>query len=116
MVCVRTGSGVLLPCAAAPEPDGALWCCALCGQACIRCSFGVMQGLWRCQCGAEIQFLVDGRWIDPRQIEPLEPIAADKRKTAEAEKPKRTRKKRIKSDKDFLTQCGIAPLTEGEKP
>ena len=126
MVMIRTEAGILMPCEASPQPDGAAWACAVCGELCIRVSFGVMQGLWRCRCGVDVQLLVDGRFIDPREIQPLEPVSkmapirpiTQEELESDMPKPKRVRKKRIKSDKDFLSQCGIAPLTkpEGDKP
>jgi hypothetical protein len=57
-------AGILVPCRAYAEPDGALWRCACCEGALIRASYGILNGLWRCPCGCEVELLVNGLAID----------------------------------------------------
>ena len=97
-------SGILVACRSHPQPDGAIWICALCDAAIIRASFGVLNGLWRCSCGNDVELLVNGVPVD---------LEAEQRKTfAEMQsqnvpaKPKRKRQRKL-SDEDFLRECGI---------
>jgi hypothetical protein len=110
-------SGVLVPCKAYPEPDGAVWRCAICDLAIVRASFGVLNGMWRCQCGCEVEVVMDGCPVDleaaattihDRDIvgtvgdEPPQNLELNA-----PEKPKRKRARKL-TDEDFLRECGIA--------
>lgn len=104
-------SGVLVACRAYPAPDGCVWECSACGLVpLLRASFGVMSGMFRCQCGAEVELFVDG------EIVKLEEVGVKPFPSAVSElKPKRTRRRKM-SDEDFLRECGItADATSEEK-
>ncbi len=108
-------NGILVACRAHPAPDGATWQCPTCGfHPLLRASFGVMSGLWRCQCGAEVELLVDGKPVAIEEVAELIPAPADvvpaEQQNVPA-KPKRKRTRKLK-DADFLRECGIANLEE----
>lgn len=95
-VFLRRDAGVLLPCPVCPTPDGACWRCGLCRAIVIRVAFGVMNGLWRCQCGAEVALFVDGEEID---IEGMH---------SELPEVQHGEAKEL-NDSDFLRELGITP-------
>lgn len=107
-------NGVLIACRAYPAPDGATWQCGACDfHPLLRASFGVMSGLWRCQCGAEVELMVDGEPVAIEEVAEIMPAPAEivpEQANVDA-KPKRKRKLK---DADFLRECGIA--IEEEKP
>lgn len=118
MVFVKR-SGVLIACRAFPSPDGATWQCGVCGtHPLLRASFGVMSGFWRCECGAEVELMVDGKPVaieEVAQVMPARHAPRDEdvmfpQQNAPA-KPKRKRRRKL-TDKDFLRECGIATTEE----
>jgi hypothetical protein len=69
-------SGILVPCRVFPAPDGATWQCGVCGaHPLLRASFGVMSGLWRCGCGAEVELMVDGQPVAIEDVAQLQESA-----------------------------------------
>jgi hypothetical protein len=102
-------SGILVPCRVFPAPDGATWQCGVCGtHPLLRASFGVMSGLWRCSCGAEVELMVDGQPVAIEDVAQVIPAPADvTHVTNVPAKPKRKRQRKLK-DEDFLRECGIA--------
>jgi hypothetical protein len=92
-------NGVLIPCPVRPTPDGCVWRCVNCHEHVIRASFGVLSGLWRCQCGCEVELLVDGQAIDLEELNALQP----QYQTEEDGGTKPV------NDSDFLRELGIQP-------
>jgi hypothetical protein len=66
-------NGVLAPCRAYPQPEGALWICGNCSTPIIRASYGVLNGRCRCSCGDEVEVLVDGYPVDLKKESLLAP-------------------------------------------
>lgn len=79
---------LLAPCHPYQEADGWVWRCAWCEEIICRVSFGVMNGNYRCPCGAELEISVDGHLVD-----------LDRHKMGACNQ----------SDEDFLKLCGISP-------
>jgi hypothetical protein len=98
-------SGVLVACRAFPEPDGYHWNCPLCDQTVMRASFGVLNGLTRCTCGADTELIVDGRTIEISALNVLEQQPVQE----SAPQPRG-----VVNDEDFLRECGIATQEEEE--
>jgi len=106
-------NGVFVACRVFPSPDGCTWQCGACGlHPLLRASFGVMSGLWRCQCGAETALFVDGKPVAIEEVAHLMPANAPPQENVAA-KPKRKRVRKLK-DQDFLRECGIANLIQEE--
>lgn len=86
------GEEIWIQCPGYVTPDGCFWNCAHCSSLIIRASFGQMNGVYRCQCGAEITLLVDNQVVDIRELNGI--------RAPGAAQPV--------NDKDFLRDCGIA--------
>lgn len=98
-------SGVLIACKAHQAPDGATWQCGACGfHPLLRASFGVMSGLWRCDCGAEVELFVDGKAVAIEEVAQVIPAPADVVPAEPVNAPAKPKRKRSKktSDKDFV--------------
>lgn len=110
-------NGILVACRTFPAPDGATWQCGTCGfHPILRASYGVMSGLWRCECGAEVELLVDGKPVAIEEVAEVLPGPADIEPQVSQHqvpqqnvpaKPKRKRQRKL-TDEDFLRECGIA--------
>jgi hypothetical protein len=102
MVFVKR-SGILVGCRNYPVPDGCFWRCAHCEAIIMRASFGVMNGLYRCTCGSDVELLVDGQAIE---IEALDSSTNQEGELIPHPNPAPA-PQRV-SDEDFLRECGIA--------
>lgn len=107
-------NGILVACRPHPAPDGATWQCPTCGfHPLLRASFGVMSGLWRCQCGAEVELLIDGKPVAIEEVATVLPAPADfvsaaQQQNVPAKRTRRRSQKLTTKDKDFLRELRIA--------
>ncbi len=98
IIITKTQGGLLIPARPVPEPDGMHWTCGVCGVICARVSFGIMNGLYRCQCGGTVEITVDGRVVY---------IAAHKVPNP-PEEPTTVAEQQQKNDEEFMKSCGIS--------
>ena len=92
IVCGKR-EGILRPCQPVKQPDGFAWLCPVCRFVCVRMSYGFLNGIAICPCGAEIEVTVGGQVVD------LEQHYLD----APPEQPTKEF-----TDAEFLKECGIA--------
>lgn len=99
-------NGILAPCRVSPQPDGAVWVCP-CGVFVIRATYGVLSGMWRCQCGREIEVIVNGVTIDMEELGEM-PAQQQQQPTQPASGATAGAGGGF-SDEGFLRGMGIAP-------
>lgn len=135
VIIVAKREGLILPCFPRVEPDGYSWTCPACPTIVARISYGLMNGLWRCECGAEIEVCVDGVRLDLEK--PVEATQDDIRRAMDGSlgssggswnNLKRSPSpgtpvnvipfpERITDrDKEFLEACNIALDDDGDEP
>lgn len=121
VLLVAKRNGVIAPCRSCPQPDGMVWQCGFCSVVCTRVSFGIINGLWRCNCGAEIELFIDDKLVNLQKLSlddtafgvSLEALTTRTEKPANVlEFPDRVTDK----DKEFLEGCNIALDEEGDEP
>lgn len=133
VIVVSKRNGVLLPCRPHQQADGFVWFCGACVTSPIcRVSFGVMNGLWRCQCGAEIEVCVDGEMVDLAALAVPSPddirramdgsLASSAgtwnnlKRAPQPSPPDNVVPFPKKTDNEFLQGCGIALDEDGDEP
>lgn len=122
VIIVAKRNALILPCLPHPEADGFSWHCPACSGIVARVSFGIMNGVWRCRCGAEIEMCVDGVPIDLQRLTIEDKIGIAKAMAHSEEQgsqivnvipfPERITAR----DKEFLEACNIALDDDGDEP
>lgn len=118
VMIVAKREGLILPCFPRVEPDGYSWTCPACPTIVARVSYGLMNGLWRCECGAEIEVCVGGKVIDIKHVTALA-LRHNEEVALQEEVPVNVIPfpKRITTrDKEFLEACNIALDDDGDEP
>jgi hypothetical protein len=87
-----------------------------CGTICCRASFGMINGVRQCQCGAEVELQVDGKVVDLSRFamsrdKTFAVMAIGLRFGKDGDQPVTY----AETDRDFLKECGIAAQHESEE-